>query len=312
MAYQQLCLEPLFHYIAKHNKLSLGKISAYFNASMEDVIGKLNELHAMGLPVIIDANSVKLNQSISPLDIKSIQSQCPTKIYYCFSVDSTNTQAKASREDAIFITEHQTQGRGQHGKSWLTPLGQSVALSLAYTFEFSLTHLSGLNIAIGVAVMHAIKRFSQQRISLKWPNDIIGEFGKIAGILIEAQGSKNRCKAYIGIGINWNVAQSLLDSINQPSMNAEIASINRGQFIVCLLKELETVIQDFKSNKLTNLISQWNEFDFLKNHQVEVIEPTNSYKATYLNVDNDGLLRVCVGNQERNISSASIKVGIIY
>ena len=168
MAYQKLCLESLFHYVTKNNELSLNKISAYFNVSTQEIIGSLKELRAMGLPVTFDSITVRLNQPILPLDIKSIQSQWHRNINYCFSVNSTNILAKASDEDAIFLTEHQTQGRGQHGRTWLTPLGQSVALSLTCSFEFSINQLSGLNIAIGVAVIHVIKRFSKHQISLKW------------------------------------------------------------------------------------------------------------------------------------------------
>ncbi len=308
MANQNFCLESLFHYVAVHNELELKKIVNTFGSTTHVVLQKLNELKDMGLPLTIDCNGVKLNKFFSPLDVKSLKSQSQKKIHYLFSTDSTNTLAKMSNEDAVFITEHQTQGRGQHGKSWLTPLGQSVALSLSYSFNFPLTHLSGLNIAIGVAVIKIIKQFSNLQVSLKWPNDIIGEFGKIAGILIEAQGSGNKCKACIGIGINWNVSQNLLDSINQPCMNVEIESVNRSQFLAYLINELDKVINEFKSNKLKNLISLWNEFDLLENQTIHITEPMDSYDATYLNVDASGMLKVLVGKEERLISSASIKI----
>jgi BirA family biotin operon repressor/biotin-[acetyl-CoA-carboxylase] ligase len=308
MASQNLCLEALFHYVVMHSELRLKKTIHHFNSTTHDVLQKLNELKAMGLPLTIDSEGVILNQSISPLDFEFIKSQCQNKIYYIFSTDSTNTLAKESTENAIFITEHQAQGRGQHGKSWITPLGQSIALSYSYLFDFSLADLSGINIAVGVAVMKTIKQFSTQDISLKWPNDIIGEFGKIAGILIEAQGSRYKCKACIGIGINWNISQRLLDSINQPCMNVEIESVNRSKLMVYLINELDNVIEEFKSNKLKNLISLWNEFDLLKNQIIHITEATDSYDATYLNVNSKGILQVKLGNEVRHVSSASIKI----
>ncbi len=200
------------------------------------------------------------------------------------------------------------QGRGQHGKSWLTPLGQSIALSLSHSFDFPLHSLSGLNIAVGVAVIQVIKQFSNQLVSLKWPNDIIGESGKIAGILIEAQGSKRHCKACIGIGINWDIAQGLLDTINQPCMNVQISTLNRSQFIVYLINHIEKVIEEFKLNKLNNLMVQWNNLDLHTNKTIYVTEPTRSYQATYMNIDCKGMLRVRLEQEIRLISSASIKI----
>lgn len=308
MADQKLCLEALFHYVVMHNESGFDRTTRYFNSTTQDVLQRLNELSAMGLPITIDSERIKLNQKILPLDVNYIQSQCKNEIHYSFSADSTNIHAKASVEDAVYITEHQTQGRGQHGKSWLTPLGQSIALSYSHSFDFSLASLSGLNIAVGVAVIKTIKQFSIQDITLKWPNDIIGKFGKMAGVLIEAQGSRNQCKASIGIGINWNITQALLASINQPCMNVEMPSLSRSQFVVHLINELDKIIEEFKVNKLKNIISEWNKFDLLENQRVNITEATDSYDAIYLNVDANGILRVRVDNEVKLISSASIKM----
>jgi len=308
MANQDLCLESLFHYVVKHKTLKLNKITQHFDTSSKEVLQKLKGLTVMGLPLNISSKSIELSQLISPLDIAYIQSKSQRQVFYFFSTNSTNTHAKNSDKDAIFITEHQTSGRGQHGKSWLTPLGQSIALSLSYSLELPLANLSGLNIAIGVAVIKVIAKFSSQRISLKWPNDIIGSSGKIAGILIEAHGNKSQCTACIGIGINWNVAPRLLALVNQPCMNVDIDATRRSQFIASLINELYKVIEEFKTNKLKNIIKEWNKFDLFNNKAIHITEATKSYDATYLEVDFNGILRVRVGEKIKLIPSASIRI----
>ncbi len=308
MAHQNFCLETLFHYVVLHKEVKLNRIAQHFESKISEVLPALKSLKDMGLPLIINTEIIATNHLISPLDVELIKSLCRPNIHYYFSTDSTNTHAKKSTEDAVFIAEHQTQARGQRGKSWLTPLGQSIALSLSSTFKCSLSHLSGLNIAIGVAVIKTLKLYTNKPISLKWPNDIIGESGKIAGILIEAQGRPTTSKACIGVGINWNIADYLLDSINQPCMNAEIQTVSRSQFIAHLITEINQVIDEFKSNKLKNLIAQWNKFDSLTKQPIHVTESTNSFDATYLKVTANGALQVQVDKEKKLISSASIKL----
>lgn len=308
MAHQKVHLESIFHYICQHPKSNLTTISQDFKLSIKQIRRMLFTLKSMDLPINIGVKNVQLTQAIIPLNVQYLQTKIKNKIFYFFSTQSTNRHAKQSAQNAIYVTEHQSQGRGQHGKSWVTPLGQSIALTLSHSFSIPLANLSGLNIAIGVAVIKAMSQYTKQAISVKWPNDIIGENGKIAGILIEAQGNKHTSTACIGIGINWSLGNSLLKSIDQPCMNLETSGINRNDFIETLIKEIYAILKEFSTHKILNILKQWHTFDLLKGKSIKVITDKESFEAEYQHVNSEGLLVVSVNKKFKNISSASIKL----
>ena len=130
----------------------------------------------------------------------------------CHSTNDMALQAlrqKEAGEGSIFITNHQTRGKGQRGNSWETKPGESLTFSVVLQPKFlDLSEQFLLNMAIS----NAIRRCLQEYVSgllVKWPNDlVVPGFGKIGGILMEnLVGSSGWDYAVVGIGINVNQNQ---------------------------------------------------------------------------------------------------------
>lgn len=136
-------------------------------------------------------------------------------IHFLPDCHSTNDMAllalrqKEATEGSIFITNHQTRGKGQRGNSWETKPGENLTFSLILQPNFlDLSEQFLLNMAISNAIRKCFQEYVPGLV-VKWPNDlIIPGFGKIGGILIEnLVGSKGWEYAVVGIGLNINQNQ---------------------------------------------------------------------------------------------------------
>lgn len=130
----------------------------------------------------------------------------------CHSTNDMALQAlrqKEASEGSIFITNHQTRGKGQRGNSWETKPGENLTFSLVLQPKFlDLSEQFVLNIAISNAIRRCFQEYVPGLL-VKWPNDlVVPGFGKIGGILIEnLVGSSGWDYAVVGIGININQNQ---------------------------------------------------------------------------------------------------------
>ncbi|MEM4041996.1 MAG: biotin--[acetyl-CoA-carboxylase] ligase [Saccharolobus sp.] len=122
-------------------------------------------------------------------------------------------------ENFVVIAEEQTKARGRFGRSWYSPKGGLWFTYVKKNFKTELIQLSGINTAI--AIMDLLKDFVDAKI--RWPNDIVVNDKKIAGILIEAKTYEdvNYCDLFIGVGIDTNVKEFPKD-VNATSLYLEL------------------------------------------------------------------------------------------
>ena len=135
------------------------------------------------------------------------------KIEILESVDSTNSWAKREplSEPTCVIAREQTGGRGRYGNSWLSPKDTNLYLTYAEPLRFSLiTYLQASALALQKAV--ASYGVSTQ---IKWPNDLLINGEKLAGILVEGTEKNNQPWASIGIGLNVNMDKEMLSSLDR-------------------------------------------------------------------------------------------------
>ncbi len=254
------------------------------------------KLICLGLALKSTNNKTILLTKIDLINLEAIQeqlldSQIKTPLYYLFSTDSTNEQAKQNNGEVVFIADHQKAGYGRNARQWISPLGQSVALSIKHKFDLKLHQLSGLNIAVGVAIMSTLKLFNQHQLGLKWPNDIIGSDGKVAGILIEATGnSKQSIEVVIGIGINWNISPQQFEAVKQDCMNAGIQAKYRTDFIAQLIIQLNKVFNEFTDKQLSKIKTDWHKHDIYLNQTIQLIHGSSIRYGKYLGIDSTGAL----------------------
>jgi BirA family transcriptional regulator, biotin operon repressor / biotin---[acetyl-CoA-carboxylase] ligase len=173
---------------------------------------------------------------------------------------------------SVLAVELQTAGRGRMGRVWHSGLGTALTFSLLWRFDRGLNVLSGLSLAVGVAVACALDKLGARGVQLKWPNDILTEQGKLAGVLIEAQGDMlGPSDVVIGIGLNCTSLPGMVPKIGQPACALDeicAAMPSRNQLLAMLLMELARVLHQFSNEGFAVLREEWERHHFYQNMPV--------------------------------------------
>lgn len=139
------------------------------------------------------------------------------------AVTSTNNIAllkakENSNKNYVVIADSQSAGRGRHGRTWTSPAGKNIYLSLSWHFAKPMNALTELSVTVGKCIANALKNDGiSQAITIKLPNDLMHDNKKFGGILIETiPVNGTECIAVIGIGINVNIGEKDTALIDQP------------------------------------------------------------------------------------------------
>jgi BirA family transcriptional regulator, biotin operon repressor / biotin---[acetyl-CoA-carboxylase] ligase len=175
---------------------------------------------------------------------------------------------------SVVAVELQTAGRGRMGRNWHSGLGTALTFSLLWRFDCGLNALSGLSLAVGVAIVRALSKLGARGVQLKWPNDILTEQGKLAGVLIEAQGDMlGPSTVVIGVGLNCTLPAGLVPQIGQPACALdEICAVmpTRNQLLAVLLRELAHVLQQFSQGGFAALREEWEQYHIYQNRPIKL------------------------------------------
>jgi BirA family biotin operon repressor/biotin-[acetyl-CoA-carboxylase] ligase len=213
-------------------------------------------------------------------------------------VKSTNTylmQNKNSAHATCVAAHIQTNGKGRRGRTWVSQLGASLTFSLLWRFQCGAAALSGLSLAVGVALIRALNSLGVNDAQLKWPNDILIEGKKLAGILIELQGDlEGPSAAVIGVGFNMNLPKNVMASIDQPAIDlATVKKIDQNILLGTLLKHLADVLSGFEAHGFIGLRDEWLRYHAYQNKPVRMLLPNGTaVQGVVQGVADDGILLV--------------------
>ena len=173
----------------------------------------------------------------------------------------------------LLIAEHQTAGRGRAGRSWLSAPGDSLTFSLAWKFAGSPQRLLGLPLAVGVALAEALAALDVP-VQLKWPNDLLKDGDKLAGILIETQGSPDGGTwTVIGVGLNLLMPDQLEARIGRAVAAAPwLARMDRDALMAALLGALAAAMDQFDAAGFSAFRARWDALHAWRGQPVTVID----------------------------------------
>lgn len=180
------------------------------------------------------------------------------------SCGSTNDEASrlaraGAQRGTIVIAERQTAGRGREGRVWASPPG-GLYMSVILRPSLPLVAVPPMTLAIGVGVCAAVRAFGAHA-SLKWPNDLLVDGRKLAGVLVEAQSQGNRLESVVaGIGINLD--GELPGELGERGITlaeAAGAPIDRDAFIESLLAHVEKWVERYVGVGLAAIVPAWTE-----------------------------------------------------
>lgn len=217
-----------------------------------------------------------LGEDAGHFDIEILQESpsSNTEMLRRAAAEATNGCAASG---SVLAVELQTAGRGRMGRTWHSSLGTALTFSLLWRFNCGLNALSGLSLVAGIAQLRVLKNLGAQGAQLKWPNDVVTAQGKLAGVLVEAQGDMFGPSAVvIGIGLNCTLPVSLVRQIDQPACALDeicAAMPTRNQLLALLLLELARVLKQFASGGFAPFRGEWQQYHANQDSQVSLKMP---------------------------------------
>lgn len=225
----------------------------------------------------------------------------PGEITVLWEIDSTNRYlSQQIIPDGVAgtscLAEMQSAGRGRRGRTWISPLGGNVYLSQLWRFNGGPAHLSGLSLVAAIAVVRVIHRFGVKDAGLKWPNDVLVNGKKLAGILLEINGESNGpTNVVVGVGINVRLSETAHKDIGQPVTSLEALlgrAVERNQFVAHLICELYEIFESFSERGFSAFIDQWHELDVYLNQRINLSLPAGDILGINRGVNQSGSLQV--------------------
>lgn len=287
-----------------HSGTELGKETARTRAAVWKAIQTLRQ---SGLEIFcVRGKGYRLAQPIELLDRELILQGMETdarqhlKALEVFSeIDSTNAYLLeiARQGDATAyacLAEQQHAGRGRRGRSWVSPYGGNIYLSLLWRFNCGAAQLGGLSLAVGVAVKRALRDIGLEHVRLKWPNDILLDGRKLAGILLEMAGeASGPCVVVIGLGLNVSTPAAAMSEVEQAWVDLESGfkhKVGRNQLVSHLLRHLIDIVLQFEEHGFQVFQDEWNDSHAYDGQEVDLQLFDRQLSGVALGVDRSGAL----------------------
>jgi BirA family biotin operon repressor/biotin-[acetyl-CoA-carboxylase] ligase len=239
-------------------------------------------------------------------------------IHYLDTTDSTNSVAQqlardGAAEGTVVIAETQAKGRGRLGRSWVSPPHRNLYLSLVLRPPMAVAEAPRLGLVIGLATAETIAEWAP-RAALKWPNDVLIDGCKVAGILMEMEAEDDRVRAVIaGIGVNLNMTPDDLPAgVRDKAVSLSTAvgaPIDRAAFAARLLGQLETRYDQCVQRGFATLRPAWERLSCLEGRHVEIDDAGRRYRGIVAGLADDGTLRLLdSGGQEVRVVAGDVTV----
>ncbi|MFZ2406204.1 MAG: bifunctional biotin--[acetyl-CoA-carboxylase] ligase/biotin operon repressor BirA [Methylobacter sp.] len=217
-------------------------------------------------------------------------------------IDSTNRYLVERAQNnapsgAVCFAEYQTAGKGRRGRQWVSPYGCNIYLSILWRFQQGPAAISGLSLAIGVAVIRALKQHQINDIGLKWPNDIYSQGKKLGGILVEVSGETDGpCCAVIGLGLNLFLPESEAETITQAWTDLRKITgqtrLFRNKLAGTLLNHLLLVIAEYENVGIRAYLDEWRSYDCLIGKPATLFIGQQQFAGIVRGIDDNGMLLI--------------------
>ncbi|MDY4023442.1 biotin--[acetyl-CoA-carboxylase] ligase [Staphylococcus borealis] len=245
-------------------------------------------------------------------------SQLASEIEVFESVASTQTIAKqelvGNSASMIILSDEQTQGRGRFNRNWASSKGKGLWMSLVLRPNVPFSMIPKFNLFAALGIRDAIQSFSNDKVEIKWPNDIYIVDKKVCGFLTEMIANYDSIDAIIcGIGINLNHEDSdFSDEIKHSATSVGLHSdtkINRYTFLEALISSIEKRYTQFLTQPFAEIRNEYIQASNIWQRQLRFTENNTQFIGEAIDIDRDGFLIVKDENNEvRRLISADIDI----
>jgi BirA family biotin operon repressor/biotin-[acetyl-CoA-carboxylase] ligase len=254
------------------------------------------------------------------VDIDAIRSQIKgdlgRQIVFYDTVGSTNTVALACGEEpeegTVILSDSQEKGRGRLGRSWVSPPGVNIYLSILLHPRIEPEHATLITLLSAIACTYALRKTTGLSISVKWPNDLMAADRKLGGILTEMKiTGKKIVLAVIGIGINVNMAaHEFPDQIRTTATSVKIETgedVSRERIIAEILNETDRWYKVLQTGRSREIVDEWQRLTSTLGRRVLVTTGQETYTGLAEGIDDKGMLLIRLPSGEiKRISSGDL------
>ena len=282
----------------------------------------MNRTENLEVPVFPEKGSiarslptVSIQRQFSAAEIKACLS---TKIFgkwtHVFEkIDSTNEEAtrlaeQGAKEGTLVLAECQTKGRGRLGRTWHSPAGLGIWMSVVLRPKLAPIAAPGLSLVAGLSLARTIEECLQTPVELKWPNDCLLGGKKTAGILAELSAQRENVRfVVLGVGVNvLHQPQDFPPELQKTATSLVLATgqlIDRVEFLCEFLKRLEADYSQFKKQGLAPFIDSYTRRCELIGSQIQAHVGHKTITGQALRIDATGALVLRQGQKEIVISA---------
>lgn len=244
------------------------------------------------------------------------------EVLYFDTIDSTNTKAQELAEKGypsgtLVVADKQESGKGRRGRSWVSPSGTGIFMTLMIKPDINPNNASMLTLVAALAVAKAITSVTGEEAMIKWPNDIVVNGKKVCGILTEMNAQFDYINhIVVGIGINVH-NESFPEEISQMASSLMIEAggkrFHRAQIIAETMSYFEQYYDTFlKTQDLSDLVREYDKLLVNRNKSVRVLDPKEPFDGKAMGITPKGELIVDTWESRKLVSSGEVSVRGIY
>lgn len=298
-----------------------------FGVSRTAIWKAINQLKDMGYEIEAVPNKgyhlVSAPDVMNEAEIKSLlHTEWAGQELFCFDeIDSTNTKAKELAEQGypsgtLVVADRQIAGRGRRGRSWDSPAGIGIFMTLLLKPDINPNNESMLTLVTALATAQAISDVTGAEAKIKWPNDIVINGKKVCGILTEMSAQFDYINhIVIGIGINVH-NESFPEEIRETASSLLLESgkrIHRADLIARFLERFEAGYAIFlQTEDLEGLMKDYNALLVNIQKQVRILDPKEPFEGKAIGITKRGELIVDTWESRKLVSSGEVSVRGIY
>jgi BirA family biotin operon repressor/biotin-[acetyl-CoA-carboxylase] ligase len=304
-----------------HSGTELGSITGRSRSAIWKAI---KSMQALGIEIYsVRGKGYRLSEQFEPLDRGTILANLDQDIQNAVvnlesfvTLDSTNSRlleiARQGGTGHVCLAEQQLSGRGRRGRSWISPFGGNLYFSVLWRFAAGASQMTGLSLAVAVAICRALRQTGLKNVGVKWPNDIVVSGQKLAGILLEIVGeAAGPCAVVVGIGLNVRMPAERMAEVNQSWVDLETVlgvTVARNVLAASLISHVIHACQDFDRLGLAPFLDEWQSLDAYVGQQVIIHLPNDQLQGVVKGVDHTGALLLEQGNEIRRFLSGEISL----
>lgn len=222
------------------------------------------------------------------------------------------TQSWDPEKIHVCVAEMQTEGRGRHGRTWVSPPATNIYMSMAWYWPHAVTMLQGLSIAVGISLAELLQHQYKVDVRLKWPNDLLYQDKKLGGILVDIAGDMlGPSKVVIGVGLNLTMASTASNAITQPWIDLQTilnAPIARNKLLAEIVSCLYQMWQRFAKEGLQSFYHAWDQWDAYRDQSVVLHHAQGAIAGIARGIDSHGALLLEVAEEIKKMHSGEVSL----